>query len=169
VEEGESGKPPPPAQAGRVIAAEGPAAPVDFTGFDITSGGGSAYAGGVTASAGTNTEAVHADTVDLDARPDQPRGEADLSRTVSLPERNWRCPWPREAEALGIDEQDVLLRVVVDAQGRLTSVEVLGDPGHGFGEAALACARTARFAPARDRRGRPYSATSPPIRVRFSR
>ncbi|WP_428264835.1 TonB family protein [Haliangium sp.] len=88
---------------------------------------------------------------------------------MSLPARRWACPWPREAEALGIDEQVVVLRVVVDRAGRVSSAELLADPGHGFGRAALTCARAARFDPARDREGRPYPATSPPIRVRFSR
>ncbi len=79
------------------------------------------------------------------------------------------CPWPREAEGLGIDEQVVLLRVVVGADGRASSADVLADPGHGFGQAALGCARVARFEPARDRAGQPYAATSPPIRVTFRR
>lgn len=161
--------PPPPAQAGKVIAQEPADAPLDFTGFSITSGKGPKYAGGVTASKGTNTKAVHTKTVDPNARPDQPQGEARLDHPVGLSARNWRCPWPREADPLGIDEQVVLLRAVVDARGRASSVRLLADPGHGFGRAALACAKRARFNPATDRNGRPYAATSPPIRVRFTR
>jgi protein TonB len=123
----------------------------------------------VTASSGTNTQAVHARTVDRLARRDQPQGEADLARSVSLSARDWSCPWPREAESLGIDEQTVVLRAVVSSEGHASSVHVLADPGHGFGQAALTCARQARFEPATDRNGQPYAATSPPIRVRFTR
>ena len=43
------------------------------------------------------------------------------------------------------------------------------DPGYGFGETALACARRTRFEAARDREGRPVQARSGPIRVRFFR
>lgn len=63
------------------------------------------------------------------------------------------------------------VRAVVREDGSVASVELLSDPdpGHGFGEAALRCARTARFAPALDAAGRPVEARSPPIRVRFVR
>lgn len=161
--------PPPPARAGDVVASEAPADPLDFTGFEITTGSGPRYAGGVTASSGTNTEAVRTRTVDPNARPDQRQGEVNLARPVSLPARDWICPWPREAESLGIDEQVVVLRVVVTAEGRASFVGLLADPGHGFGQAALGCAHQARFEPATDRHGRAYTATSPPIRVRFTR
>ena len=63
----------------------------------------------------------------------------------------------------------MVLRVVVDTGGRVTSSELLSDPGHGFGIAALECARNARFDPALDRAGQAYAAASPPIRVRFKR
>jgi len=93
----------------------------------------------------------------------------DLRRPVRLPARNWRCPWPPQANALHIDEQTVVLRVDVDARGRVQDAALLRDPGNGFGTAALRCARDARFTPARDAQGRPIPARSPPIRVRFTR
>jgi protein TonB len=96
-------------------------------------------------------------------------GGGDLTRSVRLPARNWRCPWPRQADALGIDEQTVVLSVAVDARGRVTAAELVRDPGHGFGTAALGCARQARFEPALGRDGQPVAAQSPPIRVRFTR
>ncbi|MEM1025655.1 MAG: TonB family protein [Myxococcota bacterium] len=162
-------RPPAPAQAGEVVASESEAKPVDFTSFDITTGKGPRYAGGTTASSGTNTEAVHTRTVDPNARPDQPQGEASLARSVSLSARDWKCPWPHEAESLAIDEQTVILRAVVGPDGKASSVDILADPGHGFGQAALGCARNASFEPATDRQGRAYASTSPPIRVRFTR
>ena len=144
-------------------------APLDFTGFDLTTGNAPVYAGGTTASSGTNKEAVHTRTVDPNAEPGRPQGEGSLARPVRLPARNWKCPWPRKAGTLGIDEQVVVLRAVVRANGRASSVDVLADPGYGFGDAARACAERARFEPARDRHGKMYAATSPPIRVRFTR
>ncbi|MCB9661531.1 MAG: energy transducer TonB [Sandaracinaceae bacterium] len=164
-----SGNPPPPAQAASVVAAEAPSAPVDFTGFDMTTGAAERYAGGITASSGTNTRAVHAAAVDPNARPDGAQGAASQARPVRLPARNWRCAWPTEADSLGIDAQTVVLRAVVGADGRALSVDILADPGHGFGAAALPCARNARFEAALDASGQPYVATSPPIRVRFTR
>lgn len=155
-----------PAQAGEVIAAKEAQAPLDFTGFDIASGQAPRYAGGVTASSGRSTTAV---------APGGGNGTegsgpgTSAARPVQLPARNWSCPWPKEADALRIDEQTVVLRVVVTPEGGVTSAELLSDPGHGFGQAALTCARRARFEAAMDRNGQRYLATSPPIRVRFTR
>lgn len=164
-----SAGPPPPAQASQVVASDRPSDPLDFTDFDIATGAGAHFAGGVTASTGTNTQAVHTATVDPNARPDRPQGEANLAHPVRLPAKDWRCPWPQAAESLGIDEQVVVLQALVAADGRAASVDLLADPGHGFGQAALTCARQAKFEPATDAQGRPYGATSPAIRVRFSR
>jgi protein TonB len=96
-------------------------------------------------------------------------GTSDQSGGVSLPNQNWSCPWPREADEQKIDEETVTIRVVVDMTGAVESVIVLSDPGHGFGQNARACALRTRFTPARDREGRPMRATSPPILVRFTR
>ncbi|MFP2934736.1 TonB family protein, partial [Pyxidicoccus sp. 3LG] len=158
-------RPPRPAQAAEVVAAKEADAPLDFTGFDIATGKAQRYAGGVTASRGTSATAVNEATAEGTGD-----GEgASQARAVRLPARNWSCPWPREADALRIDEQTVVMRVVVDASGRVTSSELLSDPGNGFGSAALECARHARFDPALDRSGQAYAAASPPIRVRFKR
>lgn len=155
-----------PAQAGAVVAAKAPADPLDFTDFDMASGNAPRYAGGVTASTGRSATAV--DTVPAGDTRGQGTG-GSRARSVQLAARSWSCPWPKEADALRIDDQLVVLRVAVDVDGEVTSTELLSDPGHGFGQAALACARKARFDTALDRDGRPYAATSPPIRVRFVR
>ncbi|AGP40748.1 energy transducer TonB [Sorangium cellulosum] len=160
---------PPPAQAGQVVLAESAGAPLDFTGFDMPVGGGERYAGGVTASAGTSAQAVHASRVDRSAPPGRPQGRPSRARPVGQPAREWRCPWPREADALSVDEQTVVIRTVVRADGTVASTELLSDPGYGFGQMALACARKQRFVPAADEEGQPITATSPPIRVLFSR
>ncbi len=167
--ESPSATPPPPAQAGEVVTAQADDAPVDFTGFDVTTGEGAQFAGGVTASTGTNTEAVHTDVIDPNATPDQPQGEVDCTSPVQLSSNEWECSWPAEADSLGIDEQEVLIRAVVNTEGRALKVDILADPGHGFGEKALECAKQHHFEPAKDRRCHPYTSTSPPLNIHFER
>jgi periplasmic protein TonB len=163
--------PPPPAEAGKVVAAA-PDAPADLTGDVFVTGPGTAYAGGATTSTGTNKEAVTTGPV---GPPDAPPGPParppgpDRSKAVALADDDWSCPWPHSAEAEDIDEQAVVIRVVVRVDGTVESAQVVTDPGAGFGAAALECARRSRFHPALDHEGKPMRATSPPIRVRFTR
>src|SRR5579871_2258350 len=57
--------------------------------------------------------------------------------------------YPEQAARDGVTgETTVVLRLVVDASGQVTDAEVETPAGHGFDEAALAAARTLRFAPA---------------------
>ncbi len=143
-----------PAQASQIVAQE--PGPVDLTGDAFVTGSASKYAGGVTAPQGTSREAVKAVT-------------ADRSQPVTLEGHEWQCAWPREADDQQIDEQSVVLRVVVAQDGRVQEVILVSDPGHGFGQAAVACAKRTKFTPALDRDGRATAARSPPIRVRFTR
>ncbi len=161
----EHSTPPPPAQAGNIIAREQrPDEPADLTGETFVTGRASSYAGGVTTSSGTNPMAVQTREVDPRASPVQP----DRSSPVGLEDPDWKCPWPREAENEQIDEQIALVRVVVRADGTVESANIVRDPGHGFGQAALACALQTRFIPAHDRDGRPIRSQSS-VRVRFTR
>jgi periplasmic protein TonB len=161
--------PPPPAEAGQVVLAEESAnEPLDFTGFAVSTGKGSRYIGGTTAASGTGSRAVHAPVVDRRA-DSVVRAGTSRARPVGRPSRDWDCPWPAEAGALSIDEQFVVIRAVVRADGTVVSAELISDPGYGFGRVALACARRQRFPAATDDDGRPIVATSPPIRVRFTR
>jgi protein TonB len=163
-------RPPPPAQAGRIIAQEPRAdVPVDLTKDTFTTGGAAAYAGGTTTAQGTNRVAVPSARVDPNASPTVHPGEVDHARTVTLNNDEWRCPWPAEADTEQIDEQSVVIRIKVRVDGTAASARVVSDPGHGFAQAAVACALSTRFVPARDRGGRPMEAESPPIRVRFTR
>ncbi len=164
----EEATPPPPAQAGEVVATEGEGEPVDFTGFDIAQGEGAEYVGGVTASDGIHPEATHTKTVDRDAEFGRPQEGANLAKPARLIRDEWDCPWPEDADSLGIDEQEVLIRVVIDARGRVSRVRVLADPGYGFGEALRRCADLNRFEPARDRRGVPHASTRT-LQVTFER
>jgi protein TonB len=86
-----------------------------------------------------------------------------------LDDAQWQCAWPREADAAEVDLQTVVLRVRVNADGSAASVDILQDPGLGFGAAARSCAQQTRFEPAHAFDGKAISALSPPIRVRFTR
>ncbi len=165
-------EPPPPARAGRILAHEpDPLAPVDMTASTFVVGEAAAYAGGVTTARGTNETAVRSHDVAPPPAAPSPlsAGEPDRSAPVGLPTGRWSCPWPTEADDADINEQTVVIRVDVRPDGTVASATLVDDPGHGFGTAALACARRARFTPARDERGQPIASRSPPVRVRFHR
>lgn len=163
-------EPAPPAAAGEIIDAEvNPAAPIDFTGDTFISGNAAAFVGGVSAAAGTNTVPVASGEVDPNAEPNLRPGRASLARAVGLAPGAWRCRWPAQAVAQDVYEQFVVLRVVVRADGSAKDVRVVDDPGHGFAEAAVACAKRTRFLPAQNSAGRAIQKRSPPIRVRFTR
>jgi protein TonB len=150
------------AQAGRVLTAEpDPDEPVDLTGTTFVQGNADAYAGGVTASNGTATHAVHAPTARADGVPGgtgtAPAGP-DRSRPAGLAELTWAtCPFPPEAD--GINLERVRIMVTVSAQGKPLDVQVLSNPGHGFSREAQRCARNKTYQPALDRNGKSVVST----------
>jgi protein TonB len=165
----EKATPAPAAQAGDILAQDvDEREPVDLTSNAFVTGT-SAYAGGATAPGGTNASAVGRQGLHQGAPPVKASGAGNASQPVRLAASEWSCPWPEEAIDQDIYERDVVLRVVVRNDGTVESARVLSDPGIGFGRAALDCARTTRFSAATDAAGRPIRATSPPIRVRFTR
>jgi protein TonB len=152
--------PPAAAEAGKVLAAEAdPNEPLDLTGFTIAQGNAESYAGGITASSGTSKTAVH----DLTAKPTGVvggRGTAptsnssvDLSRPAAPVSRSWNCPFPPEADIEQINYMRVSVVVQVSAEGNPKSVEVLNDPGFGFGRAARQCALKQAYRSAMNRNG----------------
>jgi protein TonB len=147
----------------------GSSLPVDLTGETLLAVSSHPSAGGSTGSASSGAGVGRAGGGRPSASSVGGDGASDRSGAVSLPNQNWSCPWPPEADAEKIDEVTVSIRVVVSVSGAVEAVTVLSDPGHGFGQAATACALRSRFTPARDREGRPVRATSPPILVRFTR
>lgn len=192
-------EPPPakvaPAAAGKTLVAEPTAPGEQVADFSLAQGTGDVYAGGVTTADGTSKTAVRAPEVDPSAPPSvparptppkvkvqpapvdaglaaaptpQPQGP-DLSRPVGLVNPRWSCPWPREADDERIDAQTVMLRLTIDANGRVEAARVVKEPGHGFGPAAVACAQRTRFVAARDRGGRPIRSDAALVRVHFSR
>jgi periplasmic protein TonB len=172
-----------PAAAAQPLATE-PEGPLDLSDDVIVRGSSSAYAGGATATSGTSREPVVKPAASSPADP-QPSGAAASSpdpvastpaprrRDRSAPARprdaDWDCRWPRAADALDIDRESATVRVMLDARGRVQSVQIVHDPGHGFGAAAAECARRARFTAARDPQGRRIASRTPPIRVQFTR
>jgi protein TonB len=166
---------PPPApaaaQAGRVLTAEPtPDEPLDLTGNAFVQGNADYYAGGITASKGTSTQAVQNQA----ARSDGVVGGSgtapaiDRSRPAGTAERNWDCPFPAEAELEQINYQQVRVAVTVSAQGKALDVKVIGDTSFGFGRAAQRCALGKTFVPALDRAGTAITTTIP-IVVTFVR
>jgi len=162
------GEPAPPAESGQIVAAE-ETAPVDFTDNTFVAGNGKAYVGGASASDGTNKVAVPAGAVDRNAKPNANPGRRSKARSIQLSGNEWRCDWPEAAMEQDIYEQFVILKVIVNSDGTVEKAWALSDPGNGFGAAAEACARRTKFSAAKDASGRAISATSPPIRVRFTR
>jgi protein TonB len=168
--------PPSPAQAAKVLTQEpDPNDPVDLTGNTIIQGNADAYAGGFTASNGTNTRAVRTTpsptgVVGGTGPATAPVTGRDLSRFASLSGgKEWSCPFPAEADVAQIDEADVMLQVDVRADGTAQAVRVLADPGNGFGREAKRCALATRFTTALDRDGNSIAGTTKPFRVHFSR
>jgi periplasmic protein TonB len=155
-----------PAQAGRLAAAA--AAPLDFTGSALIVGAGASYAGGATSGSGTSPVPATG-AVASGATGGGGAAVASRARAVSLDQDAWNCPWPAEADARQVDQQTVILRVAVRPDGRAERVELLSDPGFGFGPAARLCALATRFEAARDAAGQAMAALSPPIRVHFFR
>ncbi|MDC3954472.1 energy transducer TonB [Polyangium jinanense] len=103
-------------------------------------------------------------------RRPSPPPPPDLSRPASLyGDRAWDCDFPPEAEAAGIRNALVVLQIVVRADGRAQKVEVVSDPGYGFGAQARYCAAQHHYRPALDRAGQPTQASLGPVRIRFVR
>ena len=152
-----------PAEASQIIAAE-PTGPADLTAMSFVTGSAKAYAGGKTTSEGKSKDYVAPQT------PTSPTGASTPSYAtpIALADANWSCPWPHEADVSDINRQSAVVRVTVDAEGRVTNAAVVKDPGLGFGSAAADCALRARFVPAKDAAGKAIASESP-IRVRFER
>lgn len=96
---------------------------------------------------------------------------AVLPKPISTPP----VAYPPRALEQGV-EATVPLRLVVDAEGRVTDVLVMEHVGHGFDELAVVGARQMRFEPGRDADGKPVQseilygwpfqiATAPPLSI----
>ncbi|MGD0526175.1 MAG: energy transducer TonB [Polyangiaceae bacterium] len=170
--------PPSPAQAAKVLTAEPkPDEPLDLTGNTIVTGNADTFAGGFTASNGTNPNAVHTmpSQAGVSGGTGKPQAAApapagpDRSRGASLSGGSqWSCPFPSEADTAQIDEAFVSLQVDVQPDGTPTAVRITQDPGNGFGREARRCAMNKHYQSALDHDGTPISGTWK-ARVHFSR
>jgi protein TonB len=170
------------AEAGKVLTSEpDPEEPLDLTGEGFISGTGTRFSGGVTTNDGTSTKAVR----NLAARGDGVQGAqgktegargtappaVDKSRPAGLPPgANWNsCGFPPEADAEQINQARVRVVVVVGADGRPTSVNVLNDPGYGFGRIARNCAMRFTYPPGLDKFGNAAPRATRPFAITFTR
>jgi len=171
--------PPAAAEAGRILAAEPtPDEVLDLSGNTFITGTGERFAGGVTATKGTSKIAVR-DTRATGSGVPGGTGTGgpaktmepaqDLSRAARPASLNWDCSFPPEADAAQIDFMRVMVIVTVSAQGTATKVQVLNDPGYGFGRMAQQCALKNRYQVGLDRSGNAVSSTTPPFAVKFQR
>ncbi len=164
--------PPEYAQAAPIVTRPNdPSEPVDLTNF--VTGTATAFAGGTTASSGTSkTPISSAGDSAGDSKSKRPTGGVSAEDLSSPPsatgDTNWNCPFPLEADVERIRNATATIRVSVNAADTLVRVDIVHDPGHGFGEAARGCAMGKSWRSARDREGKP-SAGSVIVRVQFVR
>jgi periplasmic protein TonB len=175
-------EPPPPvaAQAAKVLTAEPkPDEPVDLTGNTIVQGNSDTYSGGFTTATGTGTAAARSapgpagvpggtGPVQAAPAPPPPPPGPDLSRHASIGNREWRCPFPAEADTAQIDDAYVTLKIGVRPDGSAETVQVVADPGNGFGREARRCATSLRYQTELDHQGTPIAGTIT-TRVHFQR
>jgi protein TonB len=69
---------------------------------------------------------------------------SELPSVSSMPDL--KQYYPREAQQRGL-EGDVVLRIIVDADGSVAKVDVLSEPGQGLGAAGVRAMRAFRFNP----------------------
>lgn len=160
--------PPAAAQAAQAMVADEKA--VDF-GETLVVGDGAHYAGGTTERGGTATHAVAAPNARAGG-VEGAKGDSvgvDRSRAPQLAGGfQWDCPFPEEADDEGISHAVVTLRVAVGVSGRVDKVDVVKDPGYGFGREARRCAMSKGWAAGLDRAGNP-TATATLVNVSFDR
>ena len=172
-----------PVQAAKVLTAPSdPDKVEDLTDQGIVSGDATdGPLGGQSSAQGTSDKITHNAAVSLtgkpggtgtgDAPPPPPPPKVDLSRAAGVVGGgSWsNCPFPDEADTDQIDFAQVTLIVTVRPDGTPQSVQVMSDPGHGFGRSARMCALARKYSPGLDRDGKPTTVSTPPIRVTFSR
>lgn len=166
------------AEAAEVLTAP-PEEPLNLMDEGIISSTGTRFAGGTTAAGGTSTTAVRKATATAQGAPGG-RGTAPVAAAPPAVDRSqpaglvlgddWSsCPFPAEADAEQQNQAVVRLVIVVGPDGRPSQVNVLSDPGYGFGQAARQCALRKRYTPGKDASGKPVTKSTPPFRVRFQR
>ena len=72
----------------------------------------------------------------------------ELPRPLNRDALNLRKYYPAQARKNGF-EGDVVLRLLIDADGSIAKLDVVSDPGEGLGPAAAQAVRELRFSPAK--------------------
>jgi len=72
----------------------------------------------------------------------------ELPRPLNRDALNLRKYYPAQARKNGF-EGDVVLRLLIDADGSIAKVDIVSDPGEGLGAAAAQAVRELRFSPAK--------------------
>jgi protein TonB len=167
----------PPAEAAKILTAptepnEPPAPPEQ--GF--ASGNGDGLGFGMVAGSGDGDAPTYDPRARVAPPPKDPNPpaskqpptttERDLSRPASPIYGFTSDCFP---DGASVDTAVVQVAVTVSADGKAMRVEVLSDPGQGFGAAARVCAMMRSYRPARDKAGRPVTSKTPPFRIRFTR
>jgi protein TonB len=161
-----SSEPPPPTTEAPQTTKE----PVVITGITLesTSQGGSMPVGTGNTLRGTPERTAHApETV----KPYKAEKYAPAAQVSELPQPlnreslNLRKYYPAQAKKDGF-EGDVVLRLLIDADGTIAKVDVIIDPGQGLGPAATQAVRELRFSPAKVN-GVPV-ATTVPFTIHFT-
>lgn len=171
-----------PVQAAKILtAAADPNKVEDLTDQGIVSGDNTAGPlGGQSSAQGKATEVTHNTSVSLtgksggtgtaEPKAAPPPPKQDLSRSADVVgSKSWSCPFPDEADTDQVDFAQVTVIVTVRGDGSPQSVQVVNDPGHGFGRAARMCALARKYSPGLDADGNTVVKSTPPIRVTFSR
>jgi protein TonB len=168
---------PAPSEAAKVLTSD------DKNAFASVSGDGHAI-GGAQAADGTGDKNVgaHASLASTPPPPPPPAAVAPppaVAPVIAAPDQSrvaglvggkaWDCPFPAEADSEQIDDAVAKIRVSVAPDGAPARVEVVQDPGHGFGRAARQCAMRRRYLAALDRDGAPVPGVTSAITVRFTR
>ena len=89
----------------------------------------------------------------------------ELPRPLNRESLNLRKYYPARARKIGF-EGDVVLRILIDADGSVAKVDVVSDPGEELGPAAARAVRDMRFSPAKVN-GVPV-ATTVPFTIHFT-
>lgn len=171
-----------PVQAAKILtAAADPDKVEDLTDQGIVSGDNTAGPlGGQSSAQGKSDQITHNPSTSLTGKPGgtgtadappPPPPKVDMSRPAGIiGGASWsNCPFPDEADTDQIDFAQVTLIVTVRPDGSPQSVQVTGDPGHGFGRSARMCALARKYNAGLDRDGNATTMSTPPIRVTFSR
>ena len=161
-----SNAPPPPTQE----APEKTREPVVITGITMesTSQGGSFAVGVGNTMRGAPEKTARAPEAVKPYKAEQyaPAAQvSELPQPLNRESLNLRKYYPAQAKKNGF-EGDVVLRLLIDADGSIAKVDVVSDPGEGLGPAAAQAVRELRFSPAKVN-GVPV-ATTVPFTIHFT-